>query len=337
MLYQSSKGPVEIDAMPLPYARNALGKLRRSEPERAAEIEALQAHVDKLAAADEADNPRAVIGGNNPPEPLTGFDRIEAKLEESAKEIAAKFEGRAAIEAHAADLLTEAGNWADGVALENQQQADSVGRLHRQLQQAAGLVDDTAAKEKKPHNDALTEIATWQNSFTAKGLKKTPDGSLTKAITATGNLSAAWLRKQDDERLARERAASLAAAAAAQEALTARAEAKESSDLAVMDRAEDALALAESLLREAKGVAKEKVQAGGGDGLRVMALRSVWRAEISAEDGAWAKAYSHFKQDREFMSEFRALIQKWADRACRVEATRVRGVPGFNFIEEKVV
>lgn len=321
MLYKSSKGDVEIDTMPLPYATNALAKLRRSEPTRAAEIEALQAHVDKLSAQDDPDaNPRAVIGGNQPPEDLP----------------APKLEGRAAIEAHVSDLLTEAGNWADGVAVENADQANAVGRLHRLLQQAAGVVDDAAAKEKKPHSDAVNEIAAWQNGFTAKGLKKTPDGKLTKAIMATGNLSAAWLRKQYDEKLAREKEAADKARAAAQEAIDARAEARESTDMAVIDRADDALAAAEALIREAKGVANEKVQTAGGDGFRGMSLRTIWHAEIIGPEG-WALAYGHFKQDPEFRDEFFSLIQKWADRAVRVEATRVRGVPGFNFRSEKVV
>lgn len=67
--YQSSKGTVEISTMPLSYAKNALGKLRRTEPERIAEIEALAAHVEKLEAEAIAENlnPRAVVGGNNPP------------------------------------------------------------------------------------------------------------------------------------------------------------------------------------------------------------------------------------------------------------------------------
>jgi hypothetical protein len=322
MLYQSSKGAVDIDTMPLTYAANALVKLRRTDPERSAEIEALQAHVDKLADT----NPRVVIGGNNPPEelPATG-------------DPAPELDGREAIETHVADMLSEAANWADGVALINQGQADDVGRLHRQLQQAAGLVDEAATKEKKPHNDAITEIAAWQNSFTAKGLKKTPDGSLTKAIMATGNLSAGWLRKMDDDRREREKLAADAANKAAQEAIAARTEARTSTDLEVIDRAEDALAMAESLIREAKGVASERVMVGGGEGMRAVTLRSVWHAEVSAEDGGWGSAYGFFKQDAEFMAEFHALIQKWADRAVRTEATRLRGVPGFNFIEEKVV
>lgn len=322
MLYQSSKGTVEIDTMPLPYAQNALNKLLRSGPGRAAEIEAIEAHVAKLAASEGGNaNPRAVLGDNNPP----------------PDEPAPTLKGRAQIDIHVADLLTEARNWADGVAIVDQTQADAVGRLHRLLQQAAALVDDAATEEKRPLNEAINKIAEWQNAYTARGLKKTPDGTLTKALIATGNLSAAWLRKQDDERRAREAVAAAAALAAVQTAIAARTEAKESADLAVIDRADDALAVAEALIRDAKGVANERVQSGGGDGLRAMSLRSAWRAEISSEEGAWAKAYSHFKQQPEFMTEFRALIQRWADRAVRTEATRLLGVPGFNFIEDKVV
>lgn len=324
MLYQSSKGAVEIDTMPLPYASNALAKLRRSEPNRTDEIDALQAHVDKLAAdaSNDDENPRAVIGGNNPPD------------DESVPVL----DGRAAIEAHVGDLLAEAGNWADGVAITTSGQADDVGRLHRKLQQAVAAVDGEAAKEKKPHNDAVNEIAAWQNAFTAReGMKTIPAGSLTKAIKATGNLSAAWLRKLDDDKRAREKLAADAALAAAKEAAALREEANESSDLAVIDRAEDKLADALALIGAAKTVAKEKVQVGGGDGMRVMSLRSVWSAVIQDAPDAWARAYGHFKQDPEFRADFHALIQRWADRACRIEATRVRGVPGFNFIEEKVV
>ncbi|MDF2382445.1 hypothetical protein JMG10_13265 [Nostoc ellipsosporum NOK] len=322
MLYQSSKGAVEIDTMPLPYAANALAKLQRTEPTRTAEIDALQAHVDKLAAeaSNDDENPRAVIGGNNPP----------------ADEPAPQLTGRAAIEAHVGDLLSEAKNWADGEPISNHDQADAVGRLRGQLLQAVALVDDAAAKEKKPHNDAIGEIGVWQNGFTAKGLKKTPDGSLTKAVIAIGNLGAAWLRKLDEDKRAREKEAADKALAAAQEAAAAREEAKDTTDLAVIDAAEDKLAAAMDLIGAAKTVSKEKVQAGG-DGFRAMSLRTVHKATIEDAPDAWARAYGHFKQDPEFMAEFKALIQRYADRACRNEATRVRGVPGFNFIAEKVV
>lgn len=318
MMYKSSKGPVDISTMPLRYATNALGKLRRDEPGRAEEIDALAKHCAELEAQSE-DNPRVALGDNNPP-----------------AEEAAKPGSRAAIDAHVSDVLAEAANWGDGVAVVDQKQADAVGRLHRMLQEAAALVDETAAKEKKPLNDAITEIATWQNGYTAKGLKTKPDGKLTKAMTATGNLSGAWLRKLDAEREAREKVAAEAARKAAQEAIALREEAKETTDITVMDRAEDALADARLLLRDAESVSKERVRTGGGDGFRALSLRSNWSAQISDEPGSWGQAYAHYKTDPDFMAEFRALIQRWADRDARTEATRLIGVPGFKFIEDKV-
>jgi hypothetical protein len=339
MLYKSSKGEREISEMPLPYAKNALGKLLRDEPGRTAEIDALQAHVDTLTAQAEAEgeNPRAVLGGNNPPEAMTEIDRIEVRGKEIA-EVAKGDEpnGREAVETHVSDLLTEAANWADGVALIDQAQADAVGRLHRMLQEAAGLVDDAATKEKKPLNEAIAEIAAWQNGYTAKGLKKTPDGKLTKALSATGNLSAGWLRKMDAERIEREKIAAELAHKAAQEAVALREEAKVTTDIAVMDRAEDAIADAKNLLSIAEGFGKDRVRLGGGDGFRAMTLRSTWSAHIDPKLGGWGAAYAHYKTDPDFMAEFHALIQRWADRDCRTEASRLRGVPGFNFIEQKV-
>ena len=50
MQYQSSKGPVDIETMPLSYAKNALNKLRRGEPERTAEIEALDEQCGSIRA-----------------------------------------------------------------------------------------------------------------------------------------------------------------------------------------------------------------------------------------------------------------------------------------------
>lgn len=318
----SSKGPLEIDKMVLSYAKNALAKLQR-DPEqkhRTAEMGYLAQHIAKLEA-EPTENPNTGMGANNPP----------------AEDALPNIDGRDAIEAHVDGLLIEAANWADGVAITNDGQAAKVATLHRSLQQAASLVDDSAAKEKKPHNDAVTEIAAWQNGFTAKGLKKTPDGKLSKAIAATGRLSAAWLTKLDDERRAREKEIADKAIAAAHEAVAARAEAKETTDLAVMDRAEDAIAGAEALLREAKSVAKEKVRVDGGEGFRAVTLRSVWHADLIDAPDSWALAYGHYKQSPEFMAEFHALIRRWAERDCRTEATRVRGVPGFTFREERIV
>lgn len=325
MLYNSSKGEVEISTMPLSYAKNALNKLLRTEPEREAEIEALDKHVRALEAEAAAkalagDENTPKIGDNNPPPD----DPVPAPAPK----------GRKAIEVHVADLLEQVKGCPLAIADENQ--ADDVARLHRDLQTAVKLVDGEADKEKKPHNDALAEISRWQNGFTAAKLKKTPDGSLTKALLATSNLSTAWLRKLDDALRAREAEAAAAAVAAAQKAVVAREEAKTSTDIDVIDRADNALAQAQALIKQAVGVSKEKSQAGGGDGYRALGLRSNWTAQIIDEPGSWGLAYGHYKQFPEFMAEFHALIQRWADKDARIEANRVRGVPGFKFLEQKV-
>lgn len=317
--YNSSKGAKEIATMPLPYARNALAKLLDKEPERTAEIEALTAHVDRLeaeAAESDTDAPvrdgPAPIGDNKPP----------------ADDAAPSPTGRSAIDAHVDGLLAEAANWADGFVIDNQEQADAVGRLMRQLQQAAKLVDDNAAEEKKPHNEAIAKIAEWQNGYTSKGKKTIPDGKLTKAILACGNMSTAWLTKKDEERRQREAEAAAAAQKAAQEAIAAREEAKTSTDLADMDKADDMLASAEDLLRQAKGVSKERVGAGGGEGTRSLGLRSYWRAEITNQKAA---LLHYLAQQPE---AFRELIQTLADRDARNEATR-RNIPGVTFHDDK--
>lgn len=323
-IYKSSSGDKVIAEMPLSYAKNALNKLLRTEPERKEEIDALQAHVDAKTTEAEAAalNPAprdAVIGDNGGP-------ALEAA--------APKPSGRAAIETHVNDLLDQVKGCP--LAIADETQANDVARLHRDLQAAVKLVDNAADKEKEPHNKAVAEIGAWQNGFTAAKLKRTPDGSLTKALLATSNLSSAWLRKVEDDRRAREAAAAEVARAAAQEAIAAREEAKTSTDVEVIDRADNALAEAQALIKQAVGVTKERPQAGGGEGYKALGLRSVYTAHIIDEPGAWGLAYGHYKKSPEFMAEFHALIQKWADRDARVEATRVLGVPGFTFLETKV-
>lgn len=321
MLYKSSKGEVEIATMPLSYAKNALNKLLRTEPERGEEIEALDKHVRAMEAEAAAkalagDEHTPKMGDNNPP------------ADDPAPAPAPK--GRKAIETHVSDLIDQTKTCP--LTIEDENQAGYVARLHRDLQSAVGLVKDNATTEKKPHNDAVAEIQKWQNGFVASGLKGTPDGSLTKALLATSNLSGAWLRKQDEERKARENAAAEAARAAAQEAIAAREEAKTSTDVEVIDRADNALAEAKALIGLADRTAKEKPRAGGGEGYRALGLRSVFTAQVEN----YALAYGHYKLIPEFMDEFHALIQRWADRDARSEAARAKGVAGVAFVEQQV-
>jgi hypothetical protein len=243
-IYKGSRGPVEIATMNGKHAATAAAKLRREAPERVAEIEALEAHAARMAV----EHAPASIGDNGGP-----------PLEEPAK-----LSGRNAVEVHVGDLLTEASNWADGVPLESQEQADQVAKLVRMLEQAGRQVDATADEEKRPHNDALTEIGNWRNAWMAKGLKRTPDGKITTALAALGRLSTGWLVKLDNERKAREAEAAKEAAAAAAAALAARQEAETTTDLAVVEDAQDKMTEAMSLIKQAQSIGKAKVKVGGG-------------------------------------------------------------------------
>lgn len=317
--YKSSKGPMAIDAMPLRYANNALAKLRRDAPERVEEIDAIAAHVAKLEA--EGDDALAPIGDNGGP-----------ALEDVTP---VKVDGREAIDIHAEGLLTEATNWADGVPLETQDQADKVANLVRMLQEAGNLVDDRADEEKRPINDALNEIGTWRNGWLAKGLKKTPDGKITTALITLGRLSTGWLVKQDNERKAREAKVAAAAATAAAAALAAKQHAETTTDLAVVDDAQSKMTEAMNLIKQAQGIGKAKVQVGGGEGYRAQSLRSFWSAIPTDEKDAWSAALKHYLPNEQFAAELRELIQRWANRDAQTEAGRAHPIPGFNFHEDR--
>ncbi len=290
--YNGSRGPVEIATMNGKHAATAAAKLRREEPSRVAEIDALESHSAKMAAEHEAAGSPPAAGDNDGPaieDPGKPWEAIKANFD---------------------DLLTEAANWADGIDLVNQEQADQVGRLRGMLQQAIGAADDARVAEKKPLDDQIAEIQDRYNFYIAP-LKNRQPGTASKALAALGNMLTGWLGKLENERRAREAEAAKVAAAAAAEALAAREMSKASSDLAVVDNAEDALANAEALLRQAKGIAKERVSVGGGDGLRAQTLRTYWIAEIVDRKAA-LNAYIQRAPD-----EFVALIQTLADRDAR--------------------
>jgi|GEM_PF-1047313 len=326
-VYNGSKGAVEIATMNGKHAAMAAAKLRREAPERAAEIDALEAHAARMASehATDAENPRAVIGGNMPPE----------EIEPATTPEPATASGREAVDIHVADLLTEAGNWADGVPLESQDQADQVAKLVRMLEQAGKQVDATADDEKRPHNDALTEIGAWRNGWLAKGLKKTPDGKITTALAALGRLSTGWLVKLDNERKAREAEAAKQAAAAAAAALAAKQEAETTTDISVVEDAQDKMTEAMSLIKQAQNIGKAKVKVGGGEGFRAQTLRSFWSAIPTGEEGAWTAALKALLPDDAFAADLRDLIQRHANRLAQTEAGRGKGLAGFTFHEER--
>ena len=309
MMYQSSKGPVAIATMPFTYANNALNKLRREAPERLEEIEALEKHIASIDTG-EGENPRAVIGGNNPPEETTVAMAVP------------KWE---VVKLHMDDLL-DLVRGMTGIEIANQDQADSVGKTLRDLQDAIKVADQARTSEKDPLDKAVKEIQDRYNAYIAPMKNKAP-GLLSKAEQALKNQIGAWLKKLDDERVAKEKAAREMAERAAEEARAAHEAAKVSDDLDEIEAAEDLLAAAEQANRDLRQAERAKTQVRGD--FRAIGLRSVWKAvRIEGEGG---KALSHYAKTQPM--RVIAFIEMLASEDVKAG---VRSIPGFNIIEEKV-
>lgn len=309
-MYQSSKGPIAIDTMPLSYARNALAKLERDDEQkhRTAEKGWLAAHIRKLEDAPPTDEPNRGIGGNNPPPEAAAAMKWDA------------------IKAHMDDLLLEARAWADGEPITSDGMASALGTLRNQLRDAEKLASASRIAEKKPHDDAAKEIQDRYNVYIAPLKNKTP-GSILKADQALGELAGAWLRKLEKEKADREEAARAKAAEAEAAARQAHMQAAGSGDLNAKDEAEDLMAAAEVAAKELRQAEKEKVQIKG-EG-RAMGLRSRWRAQLE-EKGGSAALLHYAKTHPERM---KAFLQQMADEDVRAG---VRHIPGFSIIEERV-
>jgi hypothetical protein len=260
-------------------------------------------------ATEKSLNPRAVIGGNEPPPE----EQIKPEWE--------------AVKIHMDDLLTEARNWADGEAIDSQDKADSVGRLRQLLQDAANLADKARVAEKKPLDDAIAAIQDRYNEYIAP-LKNKKPGTVSKAVAALGNLLNPWLNKLADEKAAREKKARDEAEAALQASIAARQEAKQSDDLAEMDKADGLLVAAEEAARTLRQVEREKVQVAGE--FRATGLRSYWTATLN--EGGGGKALVHYAKVQP--ERVKSFLQQLADEDVRRGA---REIPGFEIIEERKV
>lgn len=85
------------------------------------------------------ENERAVIGGNNPPDP------IDLALE------------------HFAETLEEVGNWLDGAEVENDGQLDATDDLLKELKKARKAIDAARDECTKPLHEAWkSEVARWK-------------------------------------------------------------------------------------------------------------------------------------------------------------------------------
>lgn len=239
----------------------------------------------------------ATIGHNQPPandnEP-SAFDLIKTEIE---------------------DLFETAKGFCDGEPIDSEELAAAITELHDRIHAAGKKADELRVEEKQPLDDQIKAIQ-------AKYAPLISDTKSVKGKVVLGKEACQSLLTPWRTRIAQEKAAEAARIAkiaedarlAAQEAIRA-----SSGNLAAREEAEELLADAKKLERQAGRAEKEATT-----GTR---LRTVYRAELVDLEAALEWYYG------ERPEEFTALIQRLADSAV---AAGVRKIPGFRIVEDKV-
>lgn len=249
-----------------------------------------------------AENPRAVLGGNNPPVEMTAYDAVKINID---------------------DLYAEALLWLDGEPITTQEQADALNTLKDNVKKAAAAAEAERKKEVKPLNDQVDEIQARYNLLI--GNNKSVTGLAVKAEKAINEALKPYLieldrRQQEAARLAREEAARK------QEEAMAAMRARDAANLQQREDAERLVLEAKQAEEAARQAEKAKAHARG-EG-RATGLRTVHRAVMLNRKEAAAWMWVDHNDD------LIAFIQDYADKAVRAGARKING---FEVIEEKVL
>jgi hypothetical protein len=200
---------------------------------------------------DILENPRAVIGGNQPPE-LTPYE---------------------AIKLHIDDLMETAQGFLDGEPITTQAVADEVGKLLDEARKARTAADEQRKIEAKPFDDGKKAV---QALWTPLSDEKTGKCALI-AMTAKKAL-APFLAAEQAKKEAIAAEARCEADRKAEEAQAA-IRAADETDLAARENAEALLKEAGKAEREANRAGKDRATATGG--ARAVSLRTVWTATLT--------------------------------------------------------
>lgn len=242
-----------------------------------------------------SDNDRAVIGGNNPPEP-TPFELSQAE---------------------ALDLMDEAKNWCDGDPISSQSQADALDKLLADIKAAVKRADDRRKEEARPHDEAKAEIQSRYNGLIGD-TKTTGKGIMVLAQEAVLHVLQPWRQKVEDEkrRVAEEaRREQEAKLRAAQEAFQ---KAREADNLATREEAEKLAAEAKKAEQAASKAEKAAVSKTG--------LRTVVTAFVSDPQAfaKWAWVNDRSALDEHFSARATALVRDGRRNIPGVEITETR-------------
>lgn len=171
-------------------------------------------------------NDRAVIGGNNPPDPI---DEIGSKY---------------------ADAIEEALNWLDGSTVENEGQMKHVDGLRKEMREYRMAVQAGQKEATEPlHEKWKAEIARW---------KPTLDDAV-RMENGLKNSVEAFKKKLADEKAEKTRLANIAAANARREAEALAAAAATTTDIEAIRAADEAKAKADAANKQAAAAKQDKV------------------------------------------------------------------------------
>jgi len=250
-------------------------------------------------------NPRAVSGDNNPPEP-TPY-RADVVEQHAAK---------------ANEFLDAAGDWLDLKEIESEEQAGQLVDFLDGLRKRFKLADDDRKADKKPHDDAGKDVQAAYTPILDK---------IKKAGDRVKPMQSAWLLKVEAERKAEAERKQAEARRIAEEAERQAAAAASRNDLAGEADAEAAQKAAEKAQKDADRFAKSKVNArsasGGGrtQGLRTYVYASLKNPRV---------AFMHY-QDHPALHECLTQLAQQEARAAEFNA-ETDTIPGFDIrIERK--
>lgn len=236
-------------------------------------------------------NERAIIGDNNPPVDL--YDEAKNTIN---------------------DLYEEAKRWLDGGEVKTSQELDGVSMLLDGLQKAAKLADNNRKTEKKPFDDGGKAVQAKYKPILER--VQTAQDFCKKAMQPY--LQEQERLKQEQERIARQEAEK-----AEREALQA---ANDIQSLEGAERAQEAIDKAQDAQKTADDIAKQKVQAKGGE--RAIGLRTVWETKILNAKLALRWAWSQYP------NELEELALNLAKKEVR---SGERKISGFEITETKVL